>query len=223
MPRPSRRLADLTPEEQERARTEARRAYLARTDAQREAYRAAHAEWSRRAYASLTAEEKAARAARQKERRSSMTPEQKQRQAEYMRQWRAKNPDKVAAYGVGQAARNRAWRERKKATDPDGLRRRNRASLIKTKFGLTLDQFDALVLAQGGLCAICKRPETAQQRGILLPLSIDHDRRCCPGDRSCGQCIRGLLCLRCNRMLGEAQDSIETMRAGIAYLESRAA
>src|ERR1700685_796849 len=32
---------------------------------------------------------------------------------------------------------------------------------------------------------------------------IDHDPACCPaGGRSCGKCTRGLLCNRCNRVLG---------------------
>ena len=33
--------------------------------------------------------------------------------------------------------------------------------------------------------------------------NVDHDHACCPeGGRSCGKCIRGLLCMECNKYLG---------------------
>ena len=61
---------------------------------------------------------------------------------------------------------------------------------------MTLEQYDALLSAQGGVCAICSRPPTKQF------LAVDHDHACCPGSRTCGQCVRGLLCGHCNRQLG---------------------
>ena len=58
-------------------------------------------------------------------------------------------------------------------------------------------EYDALWNEQGGRCAVCLR-ETK--------LVIDHDHECCPPSsgfvRTCGRCIRGLLCYRCNGMLG---------------------
>lgn len=44
-------------------------------------------------------------------------------------------------------------------------------------------------------CAVC-----FQQHRRLL--NVDHDHRCCPGERSCGQCVRGLLCRTHNRVEG---------------------
>ena len=58
---------------------------------------------------------------------------------------------------------------------------------------------------QGGVCALCSRtPEEVGQaygrRGRCL--SLDHNHKCCPGEKSCGKCARGLLCTRCNFILG---------------------
>lgn len=75
--------------------------------------------------------------------------------------------------------------------------RRTRATHLKHKYGITLDGYDAMLAAQGGGCAICGREPTESRR-----LAVDHDHACCPGDRSCGNCVRGLLCTTCNVWLG---------------------
>ena len=67
-------------------------------------------------------------------------------------------------------------------------------------YGITEEQYDALLEAQGGGCAICNRTQEENFGGRYL--SVDHDHACCPGKRSCGQCIRGLLCHRCNNNMG---------------------
>lgn len=56
--------------------------------------------------------------------------------------------------------------------------------------------------------------ETARLQNFV----VDHDHTCCPGKRSCGRCVRGLLCNRCNRALGQFGDDIETLRRAVAYL-----
>lgn len=80
-------------------------------------------------------------------------------------------------------------------------------------YGLTFEQFSEIVLAQGGLCAVCDEQ-------LQVP-NIDHDHRCCPRAKSsCGSCVRGLLCRRCNLGLGHFRDSRDWMERAIRYLSS---
>lgn len=54
---------------------------------------------------------------------------------------------------------------------------------------------------------------------------IDHDHDHCPHGPSCGECIRGVLCTRCNRNLGGLQALLNqtSMAAVLAYLTAHAA
>ena len=49
-------------------------------------------------------------------------------------------------------------------------------------------------------------------------LAVDHDHGCCPGERSCGKCVRGLVCRDCNAMLGLARDNADSLRRAASYL-----
>lgn len=71
----------------------------------------------------------------------------------------------------------------------------------------------SLLERQGGRCAACS--ETSNET-----LHVDHDHSCCPGERTCGRCVRGLLCQRCNTTLGHAKDSVETLQNLVRYLEN---
>jgi hypothetical protein len=102
--------------------------------------------------------------------------------------------------------------EQRRAEYQRNIATRYRANL--KKHGLTSEQYDALLAAQGGGCAICKGT-TPYGRGRF---HIDHDHACCPGQRSCGKCVRGLLCGRCNPGLGAFQDSPDLLVAAAAYL-----
>lgn len=79
------------------------------------------------------------------------------------------------------------------------------------RYGLSIDEGLELYEAQGGACAICRAPTAADA------LHIDHDHRCC-AQGSCGICVRGLLCGRCNLGLGHFEDDPERLAAAIKYL-----
>lgn len=83
-----------------------------------------------------------------------------------------------------------ARRPRQRVLGPDD----SRAPIRRTQHGLKADERDALTRAQGGLCAICKKPSDR--------LEVDHDHRHCPGTQGCRVCVRGLLCHNCNSGLG---------------------
>lgn len=91
--------------------------------------------------------------------------------------------------------------------------RPQRASQMKLKYGLTQEAFDILAGQQGGMCAICKGPPN--RRGLF----VDHDHACCPGQRTCGKCIRGLLCNNCNFLIGLAKEDREVLRSAAEYIE----
>ncbi len=80
-------------------------------------------------------------------------------------------------------------------------------------FGITIDRYEEMLSAQGGRCAICKGEPTAAS------LAVDHDHSCCPQKgRSCGKCVRGLLCEDCNRGIGMMKDSVSILQSAIEYL-----
>lgn len=63
---------------------------------------------------------------------------------------------------------------------------------LQKRFGLTLAEYRAKVVAQRGACAVCKR--VPKGKG----LHVDHDHRT-------GK-IRGLLCFNCNVVIGLSKD-----------------
>lgn len=88
------------------------------------------------------------------------------------------------------------------------------ATRLKGRYGLTPEEYQALLELQDGRCYIC------HNRPGVKRLSVDHDHKCCAGEISCGECIRGLLCTRCNQYLGDIRDNVDAMRRGVEYLLS---
>lgn len=88
--------------------------------------------------------------------------------------------------------------------------RRQKVNMAKYRYGLTSDQYDAILEHQNGLCAICSQPEGISVSGKPHRLAVDHDH-------VSGK-IRGLLCRRCNIALGHFDDKVENLQAAIQYL-----
>jgi hypothetical protein len=100
------------------------------------------------------------------------------------------------------------------------VKKRIRNQVIKKRFGLTPEEFNQLYLKQGGVCAICKRPEVKRDvKGNIRMLAVDHDHACCPTKKTCGKCIRGLLCDACNLAIGAMQDDPLRLQSAIEYVK----
>lgn len=85
---------------------------------------------------------------------------------------------------------------------------------IKSRYGITPQIYRDMLELQGGVCAICEEPPQEGKR-----LVVDHDHRCCPTEwKTCGHCIRGLLCTPCNSGIGMLRDDIRILTAGVDYL-----
>lgn len=108
----------------------------------------------------------------------------------YLRYWYKHNPD---------------YLKKRYNDNPEGSKARCRKWEL-SKFGLTVEDYDEMLEAQGGGCAICGR--TVAEEGRRL--SVDHCHE--------SGMVRGLLCNRCNRGLGLFQDSVHNLSEAISYL-----
>jgi len=78
------------------------------------------------------------------------------------------------------------------------------------RYNITIIQYWMMLDQQEGKCKGCKIKPGINDK----PLFIDHDHKCCPSNiKTCGNCIRALLCDDCNKTLGTAKDNPNILRA----------
>lgn len=111
------------------------------------------------------------------------------------------SPAELASYKAAHAKAQREWRFRHRARlrELEGYGQR-----YLRRYGLTKGSFEQLLIEQGGVCAICKRPQRSKR------LAVDH---CHKTGR-----VRGLLCDACNHGIGMLGDSADRCRAAANYL-----
>jgi Recombination endonuclease VII len=118
-------------------------------------------------------------------------------------EWRERKLRYLQAYRVLNKAHLNAQKRLKWATDPEH-RKRGRRNHLRFIYGISEEEYAALLARQNGVCAICKKKDR-------IRLCVDH----CHDTRT----VRGLLCTKCNIGLGHFDDDIERLRAAIAYLQ----
>lgn len=77
-------------------------------------------------------------------------------------------------------------------------------------YGMTIEQYDAMLCEQAGKCAICQKSDSGANHGHAPWLHVDHDH-------ATGS-VRGLLCTQCNHLLGNCRDNPGLLIAAISYL-----
>ncbi len=85
------------------------------------------------------------------------------------------------------------------------------------RYGISMEDYEKLLNDQNGVCAICER--SPDEVGVL---AVDHDHKCCPNEKTCGKCIRSLLCTDCNISIGRFNDDVERLERAAQYLKSYA-
>lgn len=104
---------------------------------------------------------------------------------------------------------NEKRREKWKAYPEEAKRR------ALSKYHLSLEEFNGMLELQESKCAVCGTYLATKQEQC-----IDHNHACCPTEcRSCGKCVRGILCQKCNRALSLVHDNVLILTTMIAYLK----
>lgn len=133
------------------------------------------------------------------------------KQKAHQRAYYLRNREKVCArskaYQKAHPEKARAYQNAYRARNRGKENARERSGYLRRTYGITKDDFAAILNRQNHVCAICSR------RCITgKALAVDHVH-------STGR-IRGLLCAPCNRGLGMFGDDPERLRVAIAYLEA---
>lgn len=82
-------------------------------------------------------------------------------------------------------------------------------------YSITLEQFNAILREQDYKCAVCGTANPNRNQWV-----VDHDHSCCAGKKSCGRCVRGILCQFCNRALGQIRDNRSAVIKLLQYLDN---
>ena len=109
-----------------------------------------------------------------------------------VKRWQQANPERVNAT------------QRARRAKPEA-KLRERAGHLMRKYGMTIEQYDGMLEAQGGGCFICGRPPRED-----ISLHVDHDH-------STGN-VRGILCFCCNNALADFGEDPEILRKAASYL-----
>ena len=125
--------------------------------------------------------------------------EVKRDRREYGKTWRKNNPEKYKQ----QIEKGIAKRKK----DPNYYAKRREQGLL-LNYGITIEDYNNLVVKQGGNCAICGIHKTK----LSKPLYVDHCH-------NTGK-VRGLLCQKCNSALGLLNDNADTVLKAHKYLTS---
>lgn len=153
--------------------------------------------------------------------KKELSIDQKKSRAEYARKWRRDNPEKTASHAKKSRIKNKEKvKERQKKWASENVEHRSqkqrewyqnnkdriRDLQLQNQFGITIKQYDTMLLLQNGVCGLCGGDSDAKNKTF----AVDHDH-------SNGR-IRALLCRGCNVGIGNLKDSPELLEKAASYI-----
>lgn len=99
--------------------------------------------------------------------------------------------------------------ERQRSLTPEQQAEHRYFARIKKVYGLSRNDWQVLYDLHDGACHICFEKPTLDKR--LIPLDVEHDHKTLK--------VRGMACSYCNKLLGNARDSVEILKSAIRYIE----
>ena len=121
-------------------------------------------------------------------------PENKLKDQQRSNEWYRKNKDKVSQYRKNRRKDQDVWYR------------------IKYTHKIDENTYMQILNSQDSVCALCKQNKK---------LYIDHDHSCCPTENTCGKCIRGLICQKCNMMMHYIDECSDLFEAAFKYAKGR--
>ena len=110
---------------------------------------------------------------------------------------------------------SKAWWQKNKHKAKKKTTEYNHKYALNKFYKMTPEQYDEMLVKQGGVCAICNCKETAKTKNTVRNLSVDH---CHTTNK-----IRSLLCYRCNLGIGYLREDLDILQAAIEYIRRHSA
>lgn len=89
---------------------------------------------------------------------------------------------------------------------------------LKKTYKITRSQWNFMFKLQDGKCLVCGTDEPGDDKGW----HVHHDHKCCPSQKTtCGKCIIGILCKRCNTGLGFFNDDPELLSKALQVAQQQ--
>ena len=123
--------------------------------------------------------------------------------AERQKRWREKNPEKVKEKHKKYAEKNKERCKEYYSKNKDKAFER----YLKNTYQMSIEEYETSLKNQSEVCAICKSKCVSGRK-----LAVDHNH-------DTGQ-IRGLLCCKCNRGLGNFNDNFDLLEQAVLYLKT---
>ena len=98
----------------------------------------------------------------------------------------------------------RDWKKTRLLFDPLYFR----TARLKSRYGITMDDYANMLADQDGVCAICGYAPSSDKKALM----VDHDHK--TGN------IRGLLCIHCNTGIAYLKDDIGVLGKAADYLQT---